>query len=86
MTNFVTDTTSEKERGTYFGDMTDDVTNEEFVVLPDDEMRIENIVVNHLKKFPSISQARKNNWFGPVPLGFKSWKIGKTFFWTFRPF
>jgi hypothetical protein len=35
--------------------------------------------------FPSLTQARKNNWGGEIPEGYKGHKIGKRFFWTYRP-
>lgn len=52
----------------------------------DDKESLEAIVVNHLGKFPSLSQARKNGWSQPIPPGFKEWKISKTKFWTCAPY
>lgn len=52
----------------------------------DDKTTLEDIVVRFLGKFPSVSQARKNNWGGPIPAGFKEWKISKTKFWSFSPY
>lgn len=84
MNNFIHKDTSTYDKLVLFGDMNNDIADEIFIEI-DDFITLETIVVQHLKKFPSNTQARKNNWFGPVPSGFKEWKIGKTKFWTYIP-
>jgi hypothetical protein len=82
--NFVHKDTTISDREILFADWDNDLSNEIFIEI-DDETTIEDIIVDHLKKFPSRSQARKNNWAGIIPIGFKQWKIGKIFFWTYKP-
>jgi hypothetical protein len=84
MTNFIHNSTSQRDKEMLFADHDNDLSGEIFIEI-DDDTTLEDIVVDHFNKFPSRSQARKNNWSGPIPLGFKAWKLGKTFFWTFKP-
>lgn len=39
-------------------------------------------IVCRLGKFSSLTQAKKNGWDRPIPIGFAEHKIGKTKFWT----
>lgn len=80
MTNFVHKDTTDADLELFFGPL----ESETFEDLADDE-QLEHLVVR-LGKFPSLNRARKNNWKGEIPVGFKAWKIGKTHFWTFKPF
>ena len=75
--NFVLEGTSKEDLELFFGPL----NGEEFSFFQDGD-RLENIVMR-LGKFKSATQARKNNWSGDIPKGFKAWKIGKTHFWTF---
>lgn len=77
MMNFVHESTSQEDLELFFGPL----DNEEFTRF-DDDVRVEHLVIM-LGKFKSVTQARKNNWSGDIPKGFKAWKIGKTHFWTF---
>lgn len=49
-----------------------------------DDSRIEDLVVV-VGTFSSQTQARKNNWKGEIPKGYKEWKVGKKRFWSFIP-
>ena len=79
--NFIHKDSSEKDIDALFGPKED---HEVFVAI-DDNTRLETLIVDHIKKFKSLTQARKNGWGGDIPLGFKAWKIGKTRFWTYKP-
>lgn len=74
--NFVYFTVGQKQIECLFG-------NEE-VILFDDAFHLEHLVVS-LGVFRSLTEARKNNWSGDIPRGFKEHKIGKRRFWTYRP-
>lgn len=80
MTNFIHKDTTEEDKEGLFGPFEDDV----FIEI-DDTTKLEDLVVTHLKKFPSKGQARKNGWGGNIPMGFREWRVGKTFFWTYKP-
>jgi len=84
MTNFIHTNTTQRDKEMLFADWDNNLADEVFVDITS-ETKLEDIVVDHLKKFPSKSQARKNNWGGEIPMGFRQWKIGKIFFWTFKP-
>jgi hypothetical protein len=53
---------------------------EDFTVF--DGASLADLLVVRMKKFPSLSQARKNGWDRPIPPGFAEHRIGKTKFWT----
>lgn len=80
--NFIHIDTTDEDIEALFGPF--EVGEKEAIVSIDDSWTMANIAV-HLKKFPSITQARKNGWGGEIPKGFKEHKIGKTRFWTFIP-
>lgn len=81
--NFVHKSCSKEEVINMFGDHAGEIDGD--VIQIDDNTKLEDILVIHLKKFPSKTQCRKAGWNGPIPDGFKEWRISKTFFWTYKP-
>jgi hypothetical protein len=75
--NFVHNSVAQEDLNLFLGPF-----DESDVIVRFDNLTLEEIVSDHLHKFPSKSQARKNGWSGAIPTGFKEWKIGKTIFWT----
>jgi len=85
MWNFIHEDASIDDITSLFGDMEGklELVNEEWGTI-NDETKLEDIVIR-MGVFKSKSQARKNNWSGEIPMGFREWKIGKKHFWTYKP-
>ena len=71
--NFVSKNISKKDLDLFLGPT--NIEEETFIEIED-----RDIMANLIAKigvFPSISQARKNGWNKPIPLGFSEFKVGK---------
>lgn len=80
MTNFIHISTTEPDVEMLFGPQD---YGEEFCFFWN-RMTLEECAV-YIGAFPSRSQARKNGFSGPIPMGFAEHTIGKRKFWTFIP-
>ena len=85
MTNFIHRDSTKHDIHDMFGDCDDAIDTDEVFIPIDEKTTMEEILVDHLKKFPSRTQARKNGFSGTVPIGFKQHRIGKMFFLTWMP-
>lgn len=80
MLNFVDKTVSVGIINRCFGEIDDE---DQFIPIERDLDKSE--MAFQTGKFKSKTQARKNGWLGPVPVGLHQWRIGKTTFWSFIP-
>lgn len=79
--NFIHAKLPDSDRELFFGPLE---PNEKFMLFSS-EATMANLVVM-LGKFPSITQARKNGWDKPIPVGFSAHSVGKTKFWVLNWF
>ena len=79
--NFIHVDCPESDKDLFFGPLDKD---EKFVVF-DDSWTMANIVTA-IGGFPSVSQARKNGWFKPIPPGLSEFKVGKRKGWILNKF